>query len=172
MVGLRPSIFWDSLKFTFLKVSLLLILLYEFFMHKIIHSLKDRRPHEPFFQNSVSWGRRMRTTFLFSFSILWEVANSWLMLAYIGQKKKFSKIILLSTEQRSVIRPQPWYSEILRYNKFFKSFQKAGPMFLKTSLVASFPFHTKRLELLSFFFFRESNGYLHLLSGYSHQEFN
>lgn len=39
------------LKFTFLQASLPLILLHEFFIHKIIHLLKDKRPYKPFFQN-------------------------------------------------------------------------------------------------------------------------
>lgn len=94
----------------------------------------------------------MRMTFLFSFSILWEVPNSWLMLAYIGQKKK-KKVLQDNTGQhRTEVSNQTtaWYSEILRYNTFFKSFWKAGLMLLKRSLAASFPFHTKRLELLFF----------------------
>jgi len=90
-----------SLKFTFLKTSVPLILLHEFFIHKIIHSFKYKRLHKLFFKKSVSGGRRMRATFLFPFFILCEVPNSWLMVVYLCKKKKGFPRSYCSAEMRS-----------------------------------------------------------------------
>lgn len=140
-----------SLKFSFLK-TLALILLHEFFIHKIIHSLKYKRSHKPFFKNSELRKKNEGDIFVFLFHSLGGTKFLVNESVYMP-RKQFSKIILLNTDQKSVNTPQPWYSEMLRYDRFFKSFWKAGAMFPKISLAANSPSHAKWLELLSFFFF-------------------
>lgn len=89
----------------------------------------------------------MRMTFLFFFWILWEGPNSWLMLAYIGQKKKKKVVLQDNTAQHRREVSNQTTALIFRdteIQQFLEVFLKSrAPVPKKTSLVANFPSQTK-----------------------------